>query len=745
MHVKAGLFSAVLTGFIIDRNQAIQPTPVQQSAFFQQQSVLLLNQISQQLSSLGAPIPVLSDSSLPGFTLSPSATDVRVNIIWIISLVFSLAAALLATLIRQWAQDHMRIFQRSSHPLVVARIRQYLYGGGSREDLHKLAEAVPGFVHISLFLFLVGLTDLFLNTYTTVGRFTLIPTVLCATLYIIITVAPVMNPQFLYRTPCSPLFWSATKMPWIQWIRDRFGSKCRLDSHMSLGQIQLAMERSEARQNRDELAIRWLAKSLTYNVEDSESLALGIPGSFDSMWGVEVWKGVSTYACDKLYGDIGRLFETCSDYGSFQSKGEWRVRSRACTEAIALFVFFMNADIGRIRSSWKLLSDIGSDGRTREESEIISNQTFAIHWTCLSLAASREMLNSPQLRRHVDDTLLNLAKLSWEDNLHLTQAETALRNARRIDKQCAAAWDTVEVLGQVFSISEEDDPTVTRERITEILGQNEPETTPILDQVALMDASLSELQQRIDEVTHRLIRNLPGVAFDDDDISGSTALEQSLGFLANPVRPQLIYFSKLLRGLRGVNQEWSNQRPNEIVKTLISLEYISLSLSKSRLMERQLWRLKDLSSGAFGFTIELYFLSIRKLLSTFSSPPGGIHKIVLINTFKSITSDWQRFEESIGTLQVILDLVCDIAVSDRGIFSNYSYPDYIKTELLDLLGRMVGGLANANIDDVVTELSRDGLFVRDPVFRDGALRIIRRRLVPVAPNYVPYVQICGSK
>ena len=125
MHVKAGLFSAVLMAFIIDRNQAIQPTPAQQSAFYQNQTVVLLNQISQQLSSLGAQISVPSNSSLPDFTLSPSKSDVRVNKVWITSLVFSLTTALLATLIQLWAWDHKRIFQPYWSPLEVIRIRQY--------------------------------------------------------------------------------------------------------------------------------------------------------------------------------------------------------------------------------------------------------------------------------------------------------------------------------------------------------------------------------------------------------------------------------------------------------------------------------------------------------------------------------------------------------------------------------------------------------------------------------------------
>jgi len=73
------------------------------------------------------------------------------------------------------------------------------------------------------------------------------------------------------------------------------------------------------------------------------------------------------------------------------------------------------------------------------------------------------------------------------------------------------------------------------------------------------------------------------------------ALEQSesvcRSFLADPVRPQLIYFSKLLRGLCGVNQEWCNQGLQDMVEILRSMETIPRSLSQSRLMERQLWRL----------------------------------------------------------------------------------------------------------------------------------------------------------
>jgi len=726
MHTKAGLFSAVLTAFIIDRNQSIQPTPAQQSAFYQQQSVVLLNQISQQLSSLGAPIP--DPSPLPDFTLTASASDVRVNIIWIISLVLSLTAALLATLLRQWAQDHMRIFQLHRHPLKLARIRQYLYEGTLRGYMPTLAETVPGLVHISLLLFLAGLADFFLNTYATVGRSTLSPIALCALLYIVFTVAPIINPQSLYRTPCSPLVWRITRKPWMYWKRSRFGIALpvpQLGSTMTKGQLHLAMERSDKRKRRDEEAIRWLVENVTYNAQDSELLALGIPGSFETTWGVEVWKAESIYGKDTLYRNIGRLFETCGDRASFKSEEEWRMRSRACTEAMAVFVLLMDADISMIGNSGKLLSDIGRSERTREVSKVGSDPTFAIRWTCLSLVAIRKLLNSPRLQWHAHTTLRQLSALYPEGNLSRT--ELTLRNAQRIDERFSAAWNHVERIRQALNRAEEE--VLTRGRIAEALQQDEPELTSILNEVESMehgmDASLSELQQQIDEVTHTLIRPLPGVAF--DDITGSAAVEGIIDFLANPVRPQLIYFSKLLRGLCGVNQEWCSQELQDMVKTLRSMETIPCSLSQSRLMERQLWRLKDLENGAFGFTLELYFLSIRPLLSTLSSRPGEIHLTVFVNTLKAITCDWQGFKNSTGTLPIILNLVYDITFRDRGVFSNFKYPDYITKELLLLLSRMIDGQPNAYIEAAMVEIRRDDLTVLDPRFKSIAEMAIQGR------------------
>jgi hypothetical protein len=187
---------------------------------------------------------------------------------------------------------------------------------------------VPLLVHISLFLFLAGLADFLLNTYATVGRSTLFPIVLCAALYIIITVAPVMNPQSSYRTPCSSLVWYIVRKPKIQSSSGRISNPLLPDSTIAKGRLKFVMEKNEARKLRDVEAIQWLVNSLTSNEQDLESLALKIPGSFDTTWGVQVWKDGLKREEVKLYKDIRHLFETCSDRGSFKSDDEWHVRSR---------------------------------------------------------------------------------------------------------------------------------------------------------------------------------------------------------------------------------------------------------------------------------------------------------------------------------------------------------------------------------------------------------------------------------
>ncbi|KAI9437912.1 hypothetical protein BJY52DRAFT_1196195 [Lactarius psammicola] len=146
-------------------------------------------------------------------------------------------------------------------------------------------------------------------------------------------------------------------------------------------------------------------------------------------------------------------------------------------------------------------------------------------------------------------------------------------------------------------------------------------------------------------------------------------------------------------------------------------------------MERQLWRLLDLrDGGGFGFSVELFLLVLARVLSMASSQ--DTHSALYIGTFRAITSGWRKHKDSIGTQRFILNLICDVAIFDRGIISNRSYPGYITDELLVLLGNMVEGQSGSHIDDAMLELGRP-LGLRDRPFAVRAMKVISPPRAPV--------------
>ncbi|KAF8489892.1 hypothetical protein F5888DRAFT_1951460, partial [Russula emetica] len=129
----------------------------------------------------------------------PQTPHLNKNLFWFMSLVFSLLAALLAILVQQWVRDYMHVFQRYRNPLKSSRLRQYLYEGCEGWYMPMVAEAIPGFLHISLFLFFAGLGDSPLNINTKVALSTIVPIGVSGLLYIFTIFAPIIYPQSPYQ------------------------------------------------------------------------------------------------------------------------------------------------------------------------------------------------------------------------------------------------------------------------------------------------------------------------------------------------------------------------------------------------------------------------------------------------------------------------------------------------------------------------------------------------------------------
>jgi Family of unknown function (DUF6535) len=713
-------------------------------AYYLQQNVAILYNISRQISSIAPQFSIPSDPPPTYPSFKPLASNIRVNAFWFMALVFSLSAALLATLVQQWVRDYMHVFQQYSDPLKSARLRQYLHEGWKRWYMPAVAEAVTGLLHVSLFLFFVGLFDFVLNIDTAVKLSTTIPIAITSFLYICTTVARIFKPQSPYQNPVTGLIWYIIQKVSGRRYKDRDSRELKFVSpDMAEGQMQLAMEETEDRKGRDEQSIRWLVSNMTEDAE-MESLVTAIPGSFDDKWGLEVWKKVSsseeTKKISRIQHIVGfvlrrtpsdpraetgaltpgektmhelsirvrHLLDTCKNPGLLASIKLWRKRTRACIEATASLVCCAGAELGQFGDIVKLLGDIGKDQTVRESSSVGKDQSFVIRWTCLSLTAIRPLLESDQSLH--EDARLNLERLRRRDNTGEGQAPT---RTEKIIETLNKASGCLSTLSNALIYG----GAPTEEHVQNILRENESQIS-ILEQIdndiknggfEMDDWSISSVQNSIDQITHQVItRQLPGIKSDFYDTK-SANFGQFIELFRDPHASLFMFPSRNLKRIRSFaltlrhHLNLKGHRNDNFQEMVINLrKFESLYTQWDKLLQRHIWRLQDLSDGGgLGFTVELFFLALKQLLST--SLPKESHSALYIRTFGAITSDWRKYEHSPGTQELLLDLV----VSDRNSISVVKYPTYIVQEFLGFLDNILQGKIDPpRIEDAETQLNR---------------------------------------
>ncbi|KAN0133588.1 hypothetical protein V8E53_008576 [Lactarius tabidus] len=744
----AGLFAAVLTSFLVQSIQTLQVNPMEQSAYYQQQSVAILAQISQQIASITPQVTTTSTPPPLYPAFHPSDSDLRVNICWVIGLVCSLSAALLATVVQQLV------------PIVHAALPSGANG------MRNLAKAVTRLIHISLFLFFLGFGDSMANTNSTVGIATIVPIGLSGIFYLYSITTHLNKLQSPYQTVISrPIFFL------IQTYQQLFGDrKWRPFKKFEAYQEELVME-EKGRKQRDVRAIRWLVDHTTANAE-MEPFVLAIPGTFNREWGREVWIGVSDERSDpdtldarterspaggpaplmhhsSLFpegtaGDticrcVRYLSETCSNLNNFPNEDARRRRMRACVEVAASFVCCINFKLDWFGEVGKLVSEIGRIENINESPTITSDQSFIIRWTCLSLVSIQRILNSNRLQVLAGYAVSGLVRFPIE---YEQPDGTGLRCAQKIEECLKRAWERVEELRQAF---EPWSQKRTREQVEEILRNHQLQISELerikveAESMEDVDWRISLYQEALDDATYELARLLPGVSFDDPRRSESFLITNMFNISPSgsaPVIPQLIFpgqqvqvLARLGSKLREVLDGQVADDHKEVLESLNSIDQVPVSLRRpSGLMTRQLWRLQDLRDGrGLGFTIELFLLSLRKILSMPSFHESNI--AYYIGAFKIITSHWEESNESLGTHHILLNILCDLIIKGRGVFSDFSYPEPITSMLVDMLGNMLRVYTgpNEHIRDALREIENvDSLTCMDMRLRHRAWATLPR-------------------
>ncbi|KAI0253392.1 hypothetical protein BJV78DRAFT_207892 [Lactifluus subvellereus] len=198
--VFTGLFSAAVASLAAVSVQGLQPSSQDASAFY-------LANIYQLLADAnGSHVSIPPTLSNP-FPFSPPSHAVWVNSLWFLSLAMSLTCALLATLLQQWARRFIRTTQSRHSPHTQARIRAFFAEGVERLHLPLAVEALPTLLHISLFVFFVGLLIFLFNINHTVFSVVAWWIGLCIAGYACITLMPMFRHDSPYYAPPSSSAW----------------------------------------------------------------------------------------------------------------------------------------------------------------------------------------------------------------------------------------------------------------------------------------------------------------------------------------------------------------------------------------------------------------------------------------------------------------------------------------------------------------------------------------------------------
>ena len=205
---QAGLFSAVLTAFLIESYHSLQPPD--SSRADNAEAMGLFREIAANtrgylvgpgyFNATFAPPPGPSaalSSAMPVW--SPPETAIRVNSLWFASLVFSLATASFGMFVKQWLREYLAC--KFISPRARLRTRQHRNPGMQAWMVFEIAATLPLLLQIYLALFFIGLCYFTSSIDPTVNRATTL--LVCAWAFLVISsiIIPIFYPSCPYKTP----------------------------------------------------------------------------------------------------------------------------------------------------------------------------------------------------------------------------------------------------------------------------------------------------------------------------------------------------------------------------------------------------------------------------------------------------------------------------------------------------------------------------------------------------------------
>jgi hypothetical protein len=354
-----------LTAFIIESYKTLSPD---QGAI----TIALLAQISRQLD---AGLNATSADVAAFQSFSPTSSSLACNMLWFLSLGFSLSCALIATLVEQWSRDFIQKTEMNPSPIIRARIFSYLYFGIQQFGMHTVVAFIPFLLHISLLLFFAGLV-VFLQPINTVLMITAAVLLgLMSSTYGYLTILPIFSSDSPYRTPLSVVAWGLFRRVWSPFYM-LWKSPADEESTTVFGEFPIAhkpsptmvevmkqdaVRKSSERDERDARVMVWTVRSLTDNNE-LDPVAEALP---DLIWGPNGRR--------RAYDDmINMLLDTPDIHLVPRLEG----LLRSCDSGLLAPAVETYRRIICIKALWSIAYFVASDVSTRHSFPVFEHKTL---------------------------------------------------------------------------------------------------------------------------------------------------------------------------------------------------------------------------------------------------------------------------------------------------------------------------------------------------------------------------------
>ena len=203
LHGQAGLFSAVLTAFVIETYGLLQPDNLVITN--QLLAYGLQSQLQNAPSTLNAYFNALASTQ----PFSPPTSARWINGLFFVSLVLSLAAAFFGIIAKQWLREYLQWNSPLSSPRENVLVRQIRFEAFNTWNVASTISTIPALLELAVILFLAGIVVLLWTLDSIVAIVVTVGIVLFLCVASAFTILPVLFRRCPYKSPTAWAFVTA--------------------------------------------------------------------------------------------------------------------------------------------------------------------------------------------------------------------------------------------------------------------------------------------------------------------------------------------------------------------------------------------------------------------------------------------------------------------------------------------------------------------------------------------------------